>query len=221
MDPFMPPLSPPSPYPPSSPRLSSSSYYYLPPASTSYQPSMSSTVIPSRPYISPHLSYQFDSLTTTSPALLQNSMLPMHEDQHLIVHEYGPQEGSQGAQIAIKCDVNFPATPPPSHAESSSLGPLPVRSSAGKALRVVFGQHPVQTTVHLLMAQARIGPGQLCQLTATVPSWSSTGAAGMGRSNRVPVYVQVLAETHAIVETVMMGEFAYTSTGPRGERLVM
>lgn len=119
-------------------------------------------------------------------------------------------------QLTVKCDV-FPPTPPPSNSEGSPPIPSPAPPSRGKALRVVFGQHPVQTAVNLLMTEAGIGPGQLCQLTAIVPSWSTTGAAAVGRSNRVPVYVQVLAETHAIVETVMMGEFAYTSTGQRGE----
>ena len=202
----MAPASPPSPYPSSSPG---------PSASNSYHPS--SGIVPNRPYMSPYLSQHFDALSTSSPALLQNDMLPMLEDQHVIVHEFGPQEGTQGTQLIIRCDINLPSTPPASNAEGSSPLPSPVASSQGRALRVVFGQHPVQTAVHILMAQARIGPGQLCQLTAVVPSWTSTRAAAIGRSNRVPVYVQVLAENHAIVETVMLGEFAYTATGPRGE----
>ena len=67
------------------------------------------------------------------------------------------------------------------------------------------------------MATAKSAPGQLCQLTAVAPSWSSTGIAGAGRANRVAVYVQVLAETHVIVETIMVGEFTYSSTGQRGQ----
>lgn len=58
----------------------------------------------------------------------------------------------------------------------------------------------------------------MCQLNAVVPSWSSTGASAMGRQNTIPVFVQVLDGSHAIIETVTMGDFSYTNTGSRGKQ---
>lgn len=146
-----------------------------------------------------------------SPSMLTTSLLPTPDEQHVVIHESIPHEGGQGTHISIKCDVNFP-TPPPSVAGSPTNGPR----SAGRALRVVFGNHPVQTQVMMLSGRMA-GRGQMCQLSAVVPSWSSTGASGMGRGSIIPIYVQVLDGTHAIVETIHSGEFTYLSTGPKGE----
>ncbi|CAD6577896.1 MAG: hypothetical protein TREMPRED_002058 [Tremellales sp. Tagirdzhanova-0007] len=172
-------------------------------------------MFPVRPYMSPQLAHHFDHLTTTSPALLQGT-LPQVEESHVIIHEYGPHDGPIGTSVIVLCDVNFPSTPPPSNEESSSPVESPKNSSANKALRVVFGQCPVQTAVHSFMEPARSGAGQLCRLTATVPNLSSTGGAAIGRAGQIPMYVQVLSETHAVIETIFVGEFIYTTTGSRG-----
>ena len=148
---------------------------------------------------------------TASPAML-TPLLPNSEDHHVVIHELTPHEGSQGTHLIIKCDVDFP-TPPPSVANGSPNGGS---RSAGRALRVVFGSHPVQTQVMMLSGRMP-GRGQMCQLSAVVPSWSSTGASAMGRGSVIPIYVQVLDGAHAIVETIHSGEFTYYSTGPKGE----
>jgi hypothetical protein len=201
------PPSPPSPYITSSPTLSRKAH-------------VTSSMIPPLPYDSPHLSHQFESLGTTSPAFMQPPILsnpidptsPPLAHQHIASHEFTPREGSPGTQIVVKCDVIFPPTPPLAHLDGSTSEDT--SPSQGKALRVVFGSHPVQTAVHVLMSTGRSGAGQFCQLTATVPSWSSVGLTG--RNNSVAVYVQVLAETHAIVETIFLGDFYYTASSARG-----
>ncbi|KAK8869715.1 hypothetical protein IAR55_000283 [Kwoniella newhampshirensis] len=189
-----------------------------PSTSAPYATSVGSAMLQSRPYMSPHLSGQFNELSTHSPAMLQSRPGPSSMvESHVVVHEWGPNEGAQGTQISVKCDVNFPSSTPSSINDGSSPDPSPRMS--GKALRVVFGQHPVQTAVHLLMTPGQMGAGQMCQLSATVPSWSTTGAAGMGGGNRVQVFVQVLAENHAIVESVPLGDFIYGNGPVRGNSL--
>lgn len=187
------------------------------------------TVVPSssralhqQQYMSPSLPSHFDALTTEPPALSQPSMMqsnsaPLEEatHQHVTIYEHGPSEGCQGTTLTIKCDVNFP----PSSPDDTSRSPGHQASSSGRALRVVFGQHPVQTQVMVLSNQSTASNGgQMCQLNAVVPSWSSTGASAMGRQNTIPVFVQVLDGSHAIIETVTMGDFSYTNTGSRGEQ---
>ena len=208
MDPFGDIPSSPSPYSPS-PIASGSKPYEQP---------MGNSMFPVRQYLSPQLAHHFDHLTTTSPALLQG-ILPLVEEPHVTIHEYGPHDGPPGTSVIILCDVNFPSTPPPSNGESSSPVVSPVIRSANKALRVVFGQYPVQTAVQSIMEPARSGAGQLCRLTATVPVLPNKGVAAIGRAGRVPMYVQVLSETHAVIDTICVGDFIYTTTGSRGETL--
>lgn len=159
---------------------------YLPPspppdlspsASTSYQPV-----------------YTFDIPPSTT-------LLPQPE-RHLFVHEWSPNEGTQGTSFTVRCDINFPPSLDPADSQSSNQG---------KALRLVFGTHPVQTHVQLLSGSSSIGGGQTCLLTAAVPSLSSTGV--MGKTNRVFVYIQVLNEHHGIVESIQLGEFTYGAKG--------
>ncbi|WWD16017.1 hypothetical protein CI109_100442 [Kwoniella shandongensis] len=209
MDSFGLPPSPSSQFSPDTPNTSAP-----------YASTVGSTLLQSRPYMSPHLSGQFNDLSTQSPAILHGQPRPGPSnvsESHVAVHEWGPDEGTQGTQLTVKCDVNFPSSTPSSINDGSSPDPSPRMS--GKALRVVFGQHPVQTAVHLLMNSSQMGGGQLCQLSATVPSWSTTGAGGMGGGNRVQVFVQVLAENHAIIESVPLGDFVYNNGGPRGNPL--
>jgi hypothetical protein len=120
-------------------------------------------------------------------------------DQHLCVHEWAPSDGAQGTPVTVKCDINYPASP------NGSQPATPLNQ--GKALRIVFGTHPVQTSVQLLSTSSQLSTGQTCLLTAIAPSLSSTGL--MGKTNRVNLYVQVLNEQHAIVESVQLGEFMY------------
>ena len=82
-------------------------------------------------------------------------------------------------------------------------------------MRLVFGSHPVPTKVHILSQS--ISGGQICQLSANVPAWQSTGTVGaMERSNRVPLHLQVLAGGSTIMETVLVGEYTYTSINSKG-----
>ena len=208
MDPSLFAVGPPSPTSPFNPSTPGTSLYHT------RVPSNQSS---SRPYMSPSLAAQIDSLAAASPALLQSGILPSSDDQHVTVHEFAPQEGAQGTQLTIKCDVKIPPTPPPSRHGPAS--PEETLHSHGRALRVVFGTHPVQTQVLVLNNQRLMGAGQMCQLNAIVPTWSSTGAGSIGRANRIPIYVQVLDGSHAIVETVPLGEFTYTNTGPKGDSL--
>ena len=161
-------------------------------------------------------------------------------EQHVTVQEYGPSEGTQGTQIIVKCQVHFPSTPPSSNDTSpqgashsvrfgggnsgpsydGSAGTSAASSSKGRAMRLVFGQHPVQTKVHLMTNSNTSNvtmAGQLCQLSATVPPWSVTGNGIKGRSNKVPIYVQVLAGGSNILETVPLGDFTYASLNSKGE----
>lgn len=196
------PPSPPSPYSPHTPvpnAVASTSYQTLAPPSGQQRQ-------PQQQYISPNY---YDQVPTASPSMLTLAVLPQVEENHVLIHELQPTDGAQGTQMTIKCDVNFPPSPPPSNSGNS---PPENTSSHGRALRVVFGTHPVQTQVMVLNSANGDG-GQLCQLNATVPSWSSTGAATMGRGSRIPVYVQVLDGSHAIVETVHSGEFTYSTMG--------
>jgi len=194
MDHFPNPPSPSSPYIPSSPTV---------------YPQASTSALRPPTYMSPHLTQQFEGMSTTSPHIGTIPNLPDTDHTTLTVHEVSPREGTQGVQMTIDCDVDFPQSP-----QSSTVDESPGRPS-GKALRVVFGAHPVQTSVHVLDHIGRSGPGQFCRLTATVPSWTNTGTGG--RSNKVAIYIQVLAESHAIMETVPMGEFTYTAMSSRGE----
>lgn len=163
------------------------------------------------PYMSPHLSHQFDTLTTASPVLLSQPVVPSStpSERWVTCLEYSSQEGPPGTMIDIRCEVNFPPSPPnsPNH---------PGGVSRGRALRVVFGIHPVQTAVQTYTDQNRVTDGQLCQLTATVPNWSSTGATPSGQGFRVTVAVQVMAD-QLVVDHIPIGDFTYTGMGPRGE----
>jgi len=195
------PFSPHHPHPNAVASSSSSSYRHV--QVDNHPPSQ---------YISPGFGY-YDTMQTASPAPLSAAALPRSDEQHVLVHELSPHEGVQGTQLTIKCDVNFPPTPPASIAGGASPQRRP--RPAGRALRVVFGSHPVQTQVMMLTNRSAEG-GQLCQLSAVVPSWSSTGASALGRGNQIPVYVQVLDGNHAIVETIHSGEFTY-SAAAKGE----
>ncbi|OCF41451.1 hypothetical protein I317_04752 [Kwoniella heveanensis CBS 569] len=172
----------------------------LPPSPSS--PETSNSFSMSRPY--PQVDY-----TTNSHQAESSSA------SHVTVHEWGPREGQQGTQISIKCDVNFPSTTPPPRDGSPRSTPS---MSSGKALRVVFGGHPVQTAVHLLQTSTS-QLGQSCQMVATVPSLSCTNAPVMGYGSKVNVYVQVLAENHAVIEQVPLGEFMYSGSQPRANPL--
>nr|XP_018263729.1 uncharacterized protein I303_03601 [Kwoniella dejecticola CBS 10117]OBR85887.1 hypothetical protein I303_03601 [Kwoniella dejecticola CBS 10117] len=210
MDPFGMPPSPSSPYSSHEPNPGPSASTSTP----SYQ-NPGSSFLPSRSYMSsPHISQQFDNLTTSTPGLLPQA----GNERPVTVYEWGPREGVQGNQIMIKADVNLPSTTPPANPDGSSPHPSP-HSKPTKALRVVFGTHPVQTAVTTLESSGGSQDGQYYQLVATAPSYSSTGAGSQGYGNKVNVSVQVLAGDFAIVETVPLGEFSYTNTGSRSNPL--
>nr|XP_019013666.1 uncharacterized protein I206_01737 [Kwoniella pini CBS 10737]OCF52447.1 hypothetical protein I206_01737 [Kwoniella pini CBS 10737] len=214
MDPFGMPPSPSSPF-------SSHESNPVPSASTSipsYQNSGSS-YLPSKSYMSsPHPTQQFDTMTTGTSSFVSQGGSGSSDRPAVTVYEWGPREGVQGNQIIIKADVILPSTTPPANSDGSSPHPSP-RSKPTKALRVVFGTHPVQTAVTTLDTSSGSQDGQYYQLMATVPSYSSTGAGSQGYGNKVNVSVQVLAGDFAIVETVPVGEFLYTNTGSRGNPL--
>lgn len=203
------PPSPSSPFSPHTPGRSNAV------ASSSYQTIATNTGIQRQQphYMSP--SYH-EHVSSASPAILNAAPVPHPEEHHVKVLEVHPIEGAQGTQMTIKCDVNFPPSPPASHSGNS---PPDNPASQGRALRVVFGTHPVQTQV-MVLNSANVDGGQTCQLNAAVPSWSSTGAATMGRGSKIPVYVQVLDGSHAIVETIWSGDFTYNNmaAGPRREQ---
>ncbi|WVR05285.1 hypothetical protein IAU60_002297 [Kwoniella sp. DSM 27419] len=165
----------------------------------------SSTSYMARQPMPPHPHAHSQHQQTYVPPQMDNYSAPPASSSHVTVHEWGPREGQQGTQISIKCDVAFPSNSPPP-ADGSPRG---LNGASGKALRVVFGTHPVQTAVQLL-AQGQSQLGQLCQLSATTPSWSNTGAGSMGYGNSVSVYVQILSEDHAIIESVPLGPFTYS-----------
>ncbi|WVQ69941.1 uncharacterized protein L199_008164 [Kwoniella botswanensis] len=192
-----------------------------PAASASTSSSYTNPFIPSRStYMSPQINQQFDNLTTSTPGLP-----PPHQvgsssstERPVTVYEWGPREGTQGTQIVIKADVNLPSSTPPPNPDGSSPNPSP-QSKPTKALRVVFGGHPVQTAVTTVDMSNNSQESQYYQLMATVPSFSSTGTASQGYGNKVNVAVQVLAGDFAIVETVQLGDFMYTSIAPKGNPL--
>jgi hypothetical protein len=175
------------------------------PASSSANAVASSSQPPIQPQRYASSGY-YESAPNGSPSMLP-APLPHKEDHHVLIHNMLPNEGVQGTSVKIKCDVTFPPSPPP-----STLGPESETKpqTHGRALRVVFGSHPVQTQVSVLGGANQNG-GQLCELLATVPSWSTTGAASMGRGSKIPVYVQVLDGAHAIIETVHSGEFTFAA----------
>ncbi|KAL7424110.1 hypothetical protein Q5752_001695 [Cryptotrichosporon argae] len=146
--------------------------------SPSFSPSTPTYATYAPPRMSP-----YTASTSTAP--------PPPPVQHVNVHEYFPQEGAQGTQLNIKCDIDYPPGP----------------TASSRAVRVVFGSYPVPTKVTPLSVR---GTEQHCQLNVTVPSWSSTGEHAPGASS-VPVYIQVLDGNHAIIDAVLLGEFHYVN----------
>lgn len=162
----------------------------------------SSTSYPHHQHQQPIYGYEVPPTTTTGATSDRPS------DQHVYVHEWTPSDGVQGTPVTVRCDINYPPT-------STSSDPLepPAPLNQGKALRVVFGSHPVQTSVQLLPPSGQSTGGQTCLLTAIAPSLLSTGVTN--KSNRVYVYLQVLDEHHTIVESIQLGEFIYMT--PKSE----
>ncbi|WWC89923.1 uncharacterized protein L201_004852 [Kwoniella dendrophila CBS 6074] len=242
MDPFGMPPSPSSPFSTHESNPVSSATNNIT-TSTSYNSNAgSSSYLPSKVYMSPHINQSYDSFNTTTSASTSSSSGLINQVGSssntslripVSVYDWGPREGSQGAQIIIKADVNLSSTssntPPINNPDGSSSSPHPSPNNIQptKALRVVFGTHPVQTAVTTIdTSSVNNQESQYYQLTATVPSFSSTGASsntqggyGGNGNNKVNVSVQVLSGDFAIVETVPLGEFMYTSTGSRSNPL--
>jgi hypothetical protein len=206
----------PGPPSPSSPYISSS-------PTIAYQTGSNSALIPSRPYMSPSLTNRLEGLGTSSPALMTSSLLPdTSYDSHqstseqyrpVLLHDFQPRVGNQGTQVVIKADVDLQDTPSPSGSDSSNEEDR--QAANGKLLRLLFGVYPVQTAVITLSSNGRSGRGQYCQMTAIVPSWSTTGT--VGRNTAVQVYVQIMSQNQAVLDTIPLGEFNYTATSSRGE----
>ncbi|WRT67256.1 uncharacterized protein IL334_004223 [Kwoniella shivajii] len=177
-------------------------------------PTAGSSFYPSKSYMSPQITHQFDNLSTSTPGLMPLAG-PSTNHRSINVLGWGPREGAQGTQVVIKADVDLPSTTPPPNSNGNSPNPSP-QSKSTRALRVVFNSHPVHTAVSTLDQSDDSSNGQLYSLVATVPSFTT---ATTGYGNRVPVTVEVLSGEHAITASAPVGDFAYTNAASRGNPL--
>lgn len=122
--------------------------------------------------------------------------------------EVGPMEGPSGIQFTVKCDIVF----------DDPSGPA--ASAKGRAVRIIFGQMPLQTTIILIPDPRAPGTGQVSQLTATIPPWSpSLGVSGQsGRSPRVPMFLQTMIGD-AVHSSHSLGHFSYGSPRSKSRSL--
>ncbi|RSH94020.1 hypothetical protein EHS25_006674 [Saitozyma podzolica] len=156
-----------------------------------------------RAYVSPHLAAPFEHLALAGTPASTSSEYRVHP------YEYSPLEGGQGSVLSVKCEVNFPPSPPTSTFDGSASGQVP-GMPPGRALRLVMGSYPVPTAVQVVPEQRAHSTGsQFCQLSATAPSWGAPGVAQMARGNRVPMYIQVLSEANIVLNSVLVGDFTY------------
>lgn len=135
---------------------------------------------------------------------------PAFSSDQISVHETTVMQGSPGGEFTVKCELCFP--PSPAESPSQSADGAPARD---RAVRIVFGQHPLPTTVTQI--QDPLTSGQMVHLKVQVPGWSLVATAASG--NRVPVSIQVLLGGVEIVGSVALGDYSYLSfsSGSRGE----
>lgn len=165
-----------------------------------------------RAYVSPHIAAPFEHLA------LAGSPASTSSDYRVHPYECSPLEGGQGSVLSVKCEVNFPPTPPTSTFDGSNSGQLS-GMPPGRAMRLVMGSFPVPTAVQVVPEQRTHSPGsQFCQLSATAPSWGAPGVAQMARGNRVPMYIQVLSETNLVLNSVLVGDFTYNNSASGSRR---
>jgi hypothetical protein len=118
-------------------------------------------------------------------------------------------QGSPGGELTVKCELSFPPSPPPSPHHA-----LEDPSRRDRAVRIVFGTHPLPTTVTQISDPS--SRGQVVHLKVQVPGWPQVATSATG--NRVPVVIQVLLGGTEIVGSVILGDYAYLSftSGSRG-----
>lgn len=170
-----------------------------------------------RAYVSPHLAAPFEHLALAGTPASTSSEYRVHP------YECSPLEGGQGSVLSVKCEVNFPPSPPTSTFDGSASGQVS-GMPPGRALRLVMGSYPVPTAVQVVPEQRAHSPGsQFCQLSATAPSWGAPGVAQMARGNRVPMYIQVLSEANLVLNSVLVGDFTYnnSASGSRRESRIL
>lgn len=134
---------------------------------------------------------------------------PYASDHKITIHSTTSMQGSPGAEFTVKCDLSFPESAPSSPSLRGEAS-----SRRNRAIRIVFGSHPLPTTVTQLHDPSGL---QLVHLKAQVPGWTLVATSASG--NRVPVSVQVLLDGQEVVGSVLLGDYAYLSftSGSRGE----
>ncbi|TYJ52151.1 hypothetical protein B9479_007248 [Cryptococcus floricola] len=198
--PINPSTIPPSPSFPLSPEMPSTA------AHTSY----SSPVYSSRHSFaeSSQPQYGFSSSAILPPDLARVAPPPstlVSKGSYVTIHRWGPSRGTPGSFVSVTCDVDVqnpplntghPATPPPSAGGRGT-----------RTLRLLFGNHPVQTSAQVMQPE---GYRASCMLEATVPSLAAMGRSPEGTgAQAVPVTIQVLSDDAQVLETVSLGQFTY------------